>query len=461
MPVGVGYYPLADGHFHICTEVTMTIDEWRKKYGKCKTYAHFDKRVNVNDVWSYISNPEKVAHHGFYPFIHFKIEFNKYNETKGVIPKSRDICYSAHIDRCIYQYYSFLLNEIYNKRVFIDGINDVAVAYRNNLGKNNIDLSKCAFDFIKQFDSCYIMVGDFTSFFNKLNHKYLKKQLCNLLNTNTLTDDYYAVFKNITHYSTWDLNDLLEINGLKNDKHGRHELNSKDSVLSLKQFKDNKNQYIHPNTQPYGIPQGSPISAVLANVYMLEADKTINDYVCEHGGLYIRYSDDFIIVLPVEEQKFNKHYKWIKSFLASVEGVILSPEKTQLFKYSKESIKSCNSMFEEEILDGKNILNFLGFSFDGREVTIRDKTISKYYYRMYRKASTISDNGFISPAGNKISCRNLYDKYSVKGAKGEKGNFISYVYRANKVYNGKEPIGRSTKNHMFKIRRALNKNLEK
>ncbi len=48
--------------------------------------------------------------------------------------------------------------------------------------------------------------------------------------------------------------------------------------------------------------------------------------------------------------------------------------------------------------------------------------------------------------------------YSVKGAKGEKGNFISYVYRANKAYNGKEPIGRSTKNHMFKIRRALNKN---
>lgn len=50
----------------------MTIDEWRKKYGKCKTYAHFDKRVNVNDVWSYISNPEKVAHHGFYPLFILK-----------------------------------------------------------------------------------------------------------------------------------------------------------------------------------------------------------------------------------------------------------------------------------------------------------------------------------------------------------------------------------------------------
>lgn len=438
----------------------MTIDEWRNKYSECKTYAHFDKRVNVNDVWSYISNPDKVARHGFYPFIHFIIDFKKYNENKGIISKSRDICYAAHIDRCIYQYYAFLLNEAYNKRVMNDGINDVAVAYRNALGKNNIDFSKCAFDFIKRLKSCYIMVGDFTSFFDNLDHKYLKQQLCNLLNTNTLPDDYYAIFKNITHYSTWDLTDLLEINGLSNDKHGRHELNSKVSVLSLKQFKDKKKQYIHPNTDPYGIPQGSPISAVLANIYMLEADKIINDYICKHGGLYMRYSDDFIIILPVEEQEFRIHYKWIKSFLASIKGVILSPEKTQLFRYSNNLILSCNSMFEAEVSDGKNILNFLGFSFDGREITIRDKTISKYYYRMYRKARNISDKGFISPCGNKISCKNLYDKYSVKGAKGEKGNFISYVYRANKAYNGEEPIGRSTKNHMFKIRRALNKNSE-
>ena len=103
------------------------------------------------------------------------------------------------------------------------------------------------------------------------------------------------------------------------------------------------------------------------------------------------------------------------------------------------------------------MLNFLGFSFNGKEVTIRDKTISKYYYRLYRKAKTISNDAFMTPKGNRISCKNLYDQYSIKGATKNGGNFISYVYRANKAYNGTEPIDRSTKNHMFKIRKALNK----
>lgn len=86
-----------------------------------------------------------------------------------------------------------------------------------------------------------------------------------------------------------------------------------------------------------------------------------------------------------------------------------------------------------------------------------NKTISKYYYRLYRKAKTISNDAFMTPKGNRISCKNLYDQYSIKGATKNGGNFISYVYRANKAYNGTEPIDRSTKNHMFKIGKALNK----
>lgn len=434
----------------------MTLSEWKDKNLTKKMYAHFDKRVTINDAWDYICNPEIVAKHGFYPFIHYIQEFNKYSQATGIKPKKREICYSAHLDRCIYQYYSFLLNEKYNIRVNRDGLNTVAVAYRNNLGYNNIDFSKLAFDFIKKFKSCYIMVGDFTSFFDNLDHQYLKKRLCDLLEVDILPPDYYAVYKNITRYAKWELSDLLKLNGLSNSKADRHKLNSKESILTLEQFKKNKKQYVSKHSEPYGIPQGSAISAVLANIYMLNADKDINEYIHKCNGMYMRYSDDFIVIIPTAQEQFKCHYEWIMSYLKTLSGIELSPEKTKLFKYDSYNISCCNTELGITAGNEKNILNFLGFSFDGKEITIRDKTISKYYYKMYRKARTISKKKLITNKGNRISCKNLYEKHSIKGAKDNRGNFLTYVYHANKAYQHGEPIGRATKNHMAKIRKALN-----
>jgi hypothetical protein len=51
-----------------------------------------------------------------------------------------------------------------------------------------------------------------------------------------------------------------------------------------------------------GIPQGSPISATLANIYMLEFDQEIFDGASSIGGFYQRYSDDLIIIC---EQRFE------------------------------------------------------------------------------------------------------------------------------------------------------------
>ena len=185
-----------------------------------KQYAHFDRKTDLSHQWAYVSNPEKIRTHSFYPFIHYQINSVKFSKQKGKRQKSRDICYAAHIDRCIYQYYSFMLNNIYNERVQNDGISSVAVAYRTNLHESNIEFSKYAFDFIKENDPCYIMIGDFTGFFDNLDHRYLKKQLCSLLHAAALPSDYYAVFKSITAYSKWELADILELNGYENSRKG-------------------------------------------------------------------------------------------------------------------------------------------------------------------------------------------------------------------------------------------------
>lgn len=443
----------------------MELEEWKEKNAKARKYAHFDDKVSLEKVWNYISSPSNVEKHGFYPFIHYEKKFNKFKKEDGkgsIKEKSRHLCYSAHIDRYIYSYYGYLLNQEYNKYLEKHSMNMVAVAYRDNLHKNNIHFAKIAFDCIKEVGECFVIIGDFSNFFDSLDHNYLKKQMCNVLGVNMLPPDYYAVFKNITKYSTWELTDLLKINNLEDTEEDIQKLNSKRKVIAADEFKKYKSKYIHKHGENYGIPQGSAISAVLANVYMIKADEQMNQLVNKYKGLYMRYSDDFIVVLPkISDDIFKGMLNSIENIIKSVPNLVLQQEKTQLYEYKDKILNSCNIRYLKGGPNGKNEIDYLGFTFDGKEITIRDKTISKYYYRLYRKLKTIVKNEGFTSSGKKISCKNLYEKYSVKGAylkdvNGHlKGNFITYVQRAQKVFGENEPIDRKTRRHMLKIRRTL------
>lgn len=420
-----------------------------------KQYAHFDLRIDISKQATYISDPHNIAKHGFYPLIHYKKDMTKFNKVYGKTPKQRDICYAAHIDRCIYQYYSFLLNEQYNQRIEQEGLSLVAVAYRTDLHKTNIHFAKQAIDFIRSNSPCYVMIGDFTGFFDNLDHKYLKRQWCSLLSVSRLPEDHYAIFKNITKYSIWELSDLLKINGLKDTDSGRRTLNSKLRVITKDQYNKNRS-HIKKNPNPYGIPQGSPISALLANIYMLDIDKQVNDVVVSMHGMYMRYSDDFIIILPaVEEVTAKRKLTDIITMLNETPGLTLEPSKTQYFFYHDHSLCNCGSAFHANADCKNRFINFLGFTFDGKNVSLRAKTVSKYYYRMYRKAKTIAANGGYTTEGKRISCKNLYTLYSKKGAQKKRRNFFTYVESAKNVFGPDELIDKDTKRHMQKIRNAL------
>lgn len=457
--------------------------EAKKKKRRLKniSYTHFDYRITIDRCWPEISNPNKILHYSFYPLIHFKKKSRRVDNSQGKMyrkkDKEREIYYAAHLDSWIYRYYSYLLNIKYNERLVADRLNDVAVAYRTNLHKSNINFAKEAFSFIRSCGDCYIMIGDFTSFFDNLNHKYLKHEIKNLLEMDEIPEDLYAVLKSLMRFSYVELEDLVEYNGLKYTLRKKKKFDDPlkyKTAMGENKLRNNR-ELIKPGyakIEKRGIPQGTPISAVCANIYMLEADNLINDYVTERGGFYMRYSDDCIVILPKEdENNIKKDYLWIKKCIKEGPNIELQDEKTKFFKCVDNRIYSCTSEVVSGGKDGKNVLDFLGFSFDGTHVRIRSGTIGKFYNNMYRMIRHGNKNG--------RRTKRIYNKFSERGSatyiknhrkidnecinnttKSNRGNFHDYVFRAKKVFNNPEDmlsIGMDTKNIMQKIKKAIEK----
>ncbi|QHT59337.1 hypothetical protein GXP70_04700 [Paenibacillus lycopersici] len=89
-----------------------------------------------------------------------------------------------------------------------------------------------------------------------------------------------------------------------------------------------------------GIPQGTAISEVLANVYAIEFDEVINTYVTGLGGIYRRYSDDIIVVIPIkagESDNISDHISFIKEAVMQ-NKIEMGAGKTSTLFYFKKGI---------------------------------------------------------------------------------------------------------------------------
>lgn len=439
---------------HNCSsnQICQAWVDFVKHHNDTKPYAHFDLRVSLSmpSIRKYVMDRTKIVTHSFYPFIHFEKKNSRYGK-KGP-KKPRELYYCSHLDRCVYQRYAFLLNYQYNIWACENNIDDVAIAYRDNLGKNNIDFAKDAFDAIRSFPQCFILVGDFTNFFDNLEHQYLKKMMCEVLGVERLPQDYFSVFKNITRFSSWDWKDIVKAAGENIAERGvRKKINSKETVLTKEQFQKNKKD-IKKNISGVGVPQGSPISAVLSNIYMIKFDKDIKRYVTSKGGIYMRYSDDFIIVLPYErDAEIADFTSYIFSYVESMKGLIdLQKEKTSCYTYKDEVI------YEG---DQPSSINYLGFLFDGKNIRIRPRAITKYYYRMRRKANTIGLSNWTSSKGRRISAKELYSIYSRND---EKQTFIDYARKAKGILKlNDQEANALIKHHKRKIAMAIKEGQKK
>lgn len=405
--------------------------------GKHK-YLHIDQRLStldkdfVRDIWS----PEKIIRHAFYPFALFHEKKFKYFEdpvTKKRYKKEkkpRPISYATHYDALIYSWYAFFINEQYEDLVEGAGISRNVIAYRSfPERKGNIEFAKEIVDFITTQPQCVVLNFDVEDFFGSIQHSFLKECWKKLIVVgNKLPADHFAVFKAVTRFSQFDLLKILKVLKIKEG-----EQRSKVRLCSPKEFreiiKSNPENLFTSNAENLkGIPQGAALSCVLSNLYMYQFDLIITDFVRRNGGLYRRYSDDIIVVVPPDLK--DKIQELVVSELGLI-NLKISELKTEIHHISKsgENISCVNEEGK------KSNLQYLGIEFNGKDVYLRHKGLGKFQAAVSRGVRQAVRKAVDINKGA-VSKRSLYSKYSPKS----KGNYLTYAKRARNSFNDSSTI---------------------
>lgn len=435
---------------------------------KTKGYIHFDKQVSIEHMKQNLQNPEWVASHAFLPFIHYEQKHKKYilvrndSDKKAIHKKKkkkiRKIYYAAHKDSLIYKYYGDILNDHYNSYVIDAEIDENVIAYRNNKkGKSTIDYAYEVFDFLYQYENALIITTDFSNFFDKIVHSTLKKHIKTVLKVDTLPEDWFRIYRNITKYHYVEKIDLEEylLNkyGKKQLKKIRRNLKQYMTPQELRNFKDK----IKPNSlQGVGIPQGSGISAVCANIHLIEFDKEIAEWSkgSFEESIYRRYSDDIILIIPLNNMRVEAIDNIINTFFTIIEsyskdGLEVQKDKSQI------RIKKGNMIFDYNYKP--SVIDYLGFITDGTTIKLREKSVFKYYTRVYRKIKHLNRVKFVTQKPSpKVKLYNIYTHLG-KNHKGY-GNFITYAIRAHKKMSKlpvRSLIRRQIRKHWAKIHKKL------
>lgn len=435
---------------------------------KTKGYLHFDKQISIEHMKQNLQNPEWVASHAFLPFIHYEQKQRKYTLVRNDLDKKvihkkkkkkiRKIYYAAHKDSLIYKYYGDLLNNHYNSYVMESGIDDNVIAYRNNKkGKSTIDYAYEVFDFLYKHENALIITTDFSNFFDKIVHTTLKKHLKTVLKVDDLPEDWFKIYRNITKYHYVEKVDLEEylLNkyGKKQLKRTRRNLKQYMTPQELRNFKGK----IKPNcSQGIGIPQGSGISAVCANIHLIEFDKEIVEWSKRlfKESIYRRYSDDVIMIIPLNDVNDEVVDKITNTFFTIIDsynkdGLEVQKEKSQI------SIMKNNIIYDSKLVP--SVIDYLGFITDGRTIKLREKSVFKYYTRVYRKIKHLNRVQFVTKKPSpKVKLYNVYTHLG-KNYKGY-GNFITYAIRAHKQMSKlptKSLIRRQIRKHWTKIHNRL------
>ncbi len=428
-----------------------TMENWDFGFHKFKHYPHFDAPISVKNVKNLVRNPEAVKRIGFFPFLRYYDEWQPFRKNEdGGKPskKSRPISYAARRDAYVFMYYRYLISKKYEEKLIELGIEDAPIAYRKipksscgGPGKCNIDFAKDAFDFVASLGDCVTVALDIEGYFDHLDHGCIEALWCELLGVTKLPSDHTSVFQAITQYSYVDQREAYRRLGYFGPK---RKIGTRDIEGFLVPYKDMRKQLCTPtefrekicgkggryksllrkNRKPYGIPQGSPISDLIANFYLLHFDVRMKKYAEDRGGMYLRYSDDILLILPGGKSVAIAAEDFATENVGDFGPKLrIKNSKTSIVQYNVSSTGLSIDHIKGK--QGKNGLEYLGFRFDGKHVFIRDNTISRYYRKISMALSS--------------EAHRLVEQYPTDDAQElmEKFNFSLFLERWNKVRNFK------------------------
>lgn len=413
-----------------------TDDFLHRSMTKERRYRHFDDPIPDSIRKAGFALAAFGKKHQFRPLLGFTDEKRRvFRDNDGKLQtntKPRPIRYASHQDAAYMQAYSEYLSTRYEAALSAHHLGQSVLAYRPT-GLTNIHHAKSLFDEIRQRSNCNVVAVDISGFFDTLVHSHLRSELCRVLGAEKLEGHDWHVFRNITRYAWVETTDLDAVLGKKRTKGSRickpHDFD--------RHVRGRKSGLVQVRPDPHGIPQGTPISGLYANIYLLSFDQRMAELSAKLGGSYRRYSDDIALVVPsdVDGQEL---VDVVQKHLADFD-LCLSEDKTDMAKFTAHPL-ACD-----------HPIQYLGFVFDGQTTTIRDSSLNRYREKMRSgiHAKMVAAKAQRIPS-NQVYQREVRSRYTHLG---KRRNFMQYAYRASEILDAPE-IRQQVKAHVTWFERA-------
>lgn len=448
----------------------------KKQYLK-KGYLHLDHRFwfpeKKNEIKEIVANNLQVKnphtgynqYYSFNPFLKIltKTPRYRYQFEEGhydLETKIRPICLTSHKDSLILGFYSYCLTKKYEQYIRNNNFHDVVLAYRTDLGSCNIQFAKEVFDIVKKRKLCTAIALDIKGYFDNIDHELLLEKWQKIWG-GRLPQDQKKLYNVLTEFTYINQTSLLKKYKGKKERNTKMPLALMDIVpgrdinAKFKQLK--KDDLLVKNNQPTkigktaGIPQGSPISALLSNIFLIDFDSDIKQKSIEEGFEYRRYCDDLLIICD-HDKAFNL-MNWIVEKIKNVYFLTIQPSKVDMIDFQNNSsgaIRAFRRSRKKVIQNGSKVesfaqlpskitaanesklqkpLQYLGFDYNGKNILIRSSSLSRFFWRLNnRLQKTVIMAYSPKSVSDKIFMKQIYERYSHIGTR----NFLSYAFKASK-----------------------------